>query len=50
MTVFFIFYDTQKLFIPITKTAHYVSVYKAVLTVFMIYDYDQNIDIIPIGH
>jgi len=30
----------------ITKTAQYVSVYKAVLTVFMLYDYDKNIDII----
>ncbi len=29
-----------------TKTAHYVSVYKAVLTVFMLYVYDQNIDTI----
>jgi len=33
-----------------TKTAQYVSVYKAVLTVFMLYDYDQNIDIIPTLH
>jgi len=32
--------------ISITKTAHYVLVYKAVLTVFMLYDYDKNIDII----
>ncbi|GAB1774007.1 hypothetical protein PMEGAPR185_50140 [Priestia megaterium] len=30
-----------------TKTAHYLSVYKAVLTVFMLYDYDKNIDNIP---
>ena len=36
--------------ILITKTAQYVSVYKAVLTVFMLYDYDQNIDIIPTLH
>jgi hypothetical protein len=43
---FFIFHYTQNLFIPITKTAHYISVYKAVLTVFMLYDYDKNIDII----
>jgi len=33
----------------ITKTAHYVLVYKAVLTVFMLYDYDKNIDIILKG-
>lgn len=29
-----------------TKTAHYISVYKAVLTVFMLYVYAQNIDTI----
>ncbi len=32
--------------IDTTKTAHYVLVYKAVLTVFMLYVYDQNIDTI----
>ena len=36
--------------ILITKTAQYVSVYKAVLTVFMLYDYDKNIDIILTLH
>lgn len=29
-----------------TKTAHYVSVYEAVLTIFMLYVYAQNIDTI----
>src|SRR6478609_6881097 len=42
------FCEVQFQRISITKTAHYVLVYKAVLTVFMLYDYDKNIDIILI--
>jgi hypothetical protein len=38
------FCEVQFQRISITKTAHYLSVYKAVLTVFMLYDYDKNID------
>jgi len=41
-------FSTSRNFLIIftTKTAHYVSVYKAVLTLFMLYVYDQNIDTI----
>ncbi len=43
-------FEVQFQRISTTKTAQYVSVYKAVLTVFMLYDYDKNIDIIPTLH
>jgi|APAga8741243907_1050103.scaffolds.fasta_scaffold16220_3 hypothetical protein len=47
MNLYTCFSTSQEfLIIFTTKTAHYVSVYKAVLTVFMLYVYDQNIDTI----
>ena len=42
--IHFIMYAFLIFSISITKTAQYVSVYKAVLTIFMLYVYDKNID------